>query len=47
MKSGCGQSIHGILKLTISQEWINRMNGFFLHAGAHSGELKVVSMIFG
>ena len=42
VKNGCGQSGHRNLKLTVSQKWTD-----ILHAGASSGKLKVVSMIFG
>ena len=40
VENGCGQSGHGTLKLTVSQEWIDGMN-WFLHAGVNSGNLKV------
>ena len=44
VKNGCGQSVHGILRLTVS--W--KLNGVdFLHASSNSGKLKVDSMIFG
>ena len=29
VENGCGQSGHGTLKLTVSQEWIDGMNWFF------------------
>ena len=41
VRNGCDQSGHGTLKLALSQEWID-----FLHAGANSRKLKVISMIF-
>ena len=43
VKNGCGQSGHGILKLTASKKWVND----FLHAGANSWKLKVDSVNFG
>ena len=46
VRIGCGQSGHGTLKLTVSQEWSDGMN-WFLHAGANSGKLKAISMILG
>ena len=41
LRNGCDQSGHGTLKLALSQERI-----YFLHAGANSRKLKVISMIF-
>ena len=41
VKNGRGQSGHRNLKLTVSQKWTD-----ILHAGANSGKLKVISMIF-
>ena len=38
---------HRTLKLTVSQEWADEINWFFLEAGANLGKLKVVSVIFG
>ena len=35
------------IKMTVSQEWTNGINSFFLHAGRNSGKLKVDSVIFG
>ena len=29
IKNGCSQNGHGILKLTVSQKWIDRTNWFF------------------
>ena len=46
VRDGCGQPGHRTLKLTVSQEWVDRMNWFLL-AGANSGKLKVILMIFG
>ena len=46
VKNGCGQSVHGSLKLTVSQEVIDEYTDM-LHAGANSGKPKVISMIFG
>ena len=31
VKNGCGQSGHGTLKLTVSREWIDGMNWFFVY----------------
>ena len=45
MKNGCGQSGHGTLELTVSQEWIDEWTDF-LHAGANLGKLKFNSLIF-
>ena len=46
VKSGCDQSGHRTLKLTVSQ--MNKWNEkVFLPAGKNSGKLKVDSMIFG
>ena len=41
VKNGRDQSGYWTLKLTVSQEWT------ILHAGANSGKLQVISMIFG
>ena len=30
IKNGCDQSGHGTLKLTVSQEWLDGMNWFFV-----------------
>ena len=29
VKNGCGQSCDGTLKLTVSEEWTDGINGFF------------------
>ena len=48
VRNGEGQSGHGTVKLTVSQEWIDGMN-WFLHAGANSEKLKpiLVGMVNG
>ena len=46
VKNGHGQSGHRTLKLTVSQEWIDEITNF-LHDGANSGKLKLISMILG
>ena len=46
MKNVHDQSGYGTLKLTyLKNEWMEWTDIF--HAGANSGELKVISMIFG
>ena len=45
VKNCCGQSGHGTLKLTVSEEWKIEWTDF-LHAGANSGKFKVISLIF-
>ena len=44
VKNGCGKSGDGTLKLTVSEEWTDGINGAH---GTNSGKLKVNSMIFG
>ena len=46
VKNGLDQSGQGTLKLTASQEWTDGIN-IFLGAGANSGNLKFISIIFG
>ena len=43
---GVGHSVRRTLKLTVTQEWIDRGTNI-LHFGANSGKLKVMSILFG
>ena len=45
VKNGCGQSGHRTLKSSVSQEWPDGGNRFFLNVGSNSGELKVALII--
>ena len=46
VKNRCGQSGHGILKLTLSKKRTDGINWFFA-CWYNSGKLKVKSIIFG
>ena len=41
VKNGCGLLGLGILKSAVSQEPIDKMDWFFLHADTNLGKLKV------
>ena len=43
---GVASLVTVLLKLAVFQEWIEGITDF-LHAGANSGKLKVISMVFG
>ena len=42
VRNDCGQSGHGTLELTVSQEWTDEKTDF-LHADTNSGKLNVDS----
>ena len=44
-QNGCDQPDHRPLKLTVSGKCTDKVNIFF-YAGANSGKLKVVSIVF-
>ena len=46
VKNGCGQSSHGILKLTVSEEWTDEIN-YFLNVDTGSLKSKADQNFFG
>ena len=47
VKNGCVQSCDGALKLAASEEWIDWINGFFLHVDTDSQKVKADQNFFG